>query len=124
MGAWGTAPSDNDSAADWFDRGGTSLGTPRACEPQGGHDSGGFSVTPSEYRGTCHPAGNGAQAAAAAILALLFLDQTPANSPRITGVEVPRVLGRLTPGSPTHWNALLREVAGGKGAIMSLRSAL
>ena len=38
--------------------------------------------------------------ACTALLALFHLDQVPGNVRSVTGAEVPRVLGRLTPGSP------------------------
>lgn len=63
--------------------------------------------------------------AAAGVLALLCLDQVPANAPRITGTEVARVLGRLTPGSPQSWQRLLHQLAGtAPAAVRPLRSAL
>lgn len=62
--------------------------------------------------------------ACAALLALLHLDQVPANPPEVTGADVPRVLGRLTPGSPLGWQRLLAELVGSKPAVRPLRSAL
>lgn len=62
--------------------------------------------------------------AAAAILALLYLDQVPANVAGITGAEVPRVLGRLTPGGPQAWQKLLAACARGGGDVRPLRAAL
>jgi 1,6-anhydro-N-acetylmuramate kinase len=49
-------------------------------------------------------------AASAAVLALLQIDQTPANHPAITGTAVPRALGRLTPGPPQAWLRLARHM--------------
>jgi anhydro-N-acetylmuramic acid kinase len=63
-------------------------------------------------------------AAAAAILALLHVDQVPANRPEITGADTARVLGRLTPGSPQNWQRLLAEMATCRPAARCLRSAL
>ena len=63
-------------------------------------------------------------AAAGALLALLHLDQVPANPPEVTGAEVARVLGRLTPGSPQSWQRLLAELTGCRPAVRPLRSAL
>ncbi len=60
----------------------------------------------------------------AGLLALLHLDQVPANPPEVTGAEVPRVLGRLTPGSPQSWQRLLGDLVGCKPAVRPLRSAL
>jgi 1,6-anhydro-N-acetylmuramate kinase len=62
--------------------------------------------------------------AAAALLGLLHLDQVPANSSAITGARVPRVLGRLTPGSPQNWQRLVRELAAAKPSVIALRSAV
>lgn len=62
--------------------------------------------------------------ASAAILALLNLDQVPANPPSVTGAELCRVLGRLTPGSPQNWQRLIKELAGATPAVRPLRSAL
>ncbi|MGQ9576599.1 MAG: anhydro-N-acetylmuramic acid kinase [Thermoguttaceae bacterium] len=58
------------------------------------------------------------------ILALFYVDQLPASRPEITGAEVSRVLGRLTPGCPQGWQKLLSEMAAGRPAIRPLRSAL
>jgi 1,6-anhydro-N-acetylmuramate kinase len=62
--------------------------------------------------------------AAAALLALLHVDHTPANPMSLTGASSPRVLGRLTPGSPTRWHRLLSEMSAHRPAMMSLRSAV
>ncbi len=63
-------------------------------------------------------------AAAAGVLALLHLDQVPANPPLVTGAELCRVLGRLTPGSPQNWQRLLNELTGTTPSVRPLRSAL
>lgn len=60
----------------------------------------------------------------AAMLALLHLLQAPANSTLITGAPAPRVLGRLTPGSPPNWQRVVKELAANTPATMSLRSAI
>lgn len=65
-----------------------------------------------------------ADAACAALLALLHVDQVPANPPEVTGAEMARVLGRLTPGSPQSWQRLLADLIGCKPAVRPLRSAL
>lgn len=62
--------------------------------------------------------------AAAALLALLHVDHAPANPMSLTGASSPRVLGRLTPGSPTRWHRLLSEMSAHRPAMMSLRSAV
>jgi len=63
-------------------------------------------------------------AACIAMLAQLYLDQVPANATAITKADVPRPLGRLTPGSPQNWQRLLQETAGSSLAVRPLRSAL
>lgn len=60
----------------------------------------------------------------AALLALLHLEQIPANHPAITGTSTPRVLGRLTPGSPQNWRRLVQHLAGSLPQTMSLRAAV
>jgi len=59
-----------------------------------------------------------------AVLALLHLDQIPANPTAITGAGVPRLLGRLTPGSPQSWQQLLRASTGHATKLRPLRSAV
>jgi 1,6-anhydro-N-acetylmuramate kinase len=61
---------------------------------------------------------------AAAVLTLLFIDQTPATYTQLTGTEGPRILGRLTPGAPASANRLFAEMAGHRRATMPLRSAM
>jgi anhydro-N-acetylmuramic acid kinase len=63
-------------------------------------------------------------AAAAAVLALMFLDRVPANPTAVTGAECPRVLGRITPGSPQNWRRLLEQLTGSQPAVRPLRSAI
>ena len=58
------------------------------------------------------------------LLAALQLDQTPGNSTAITGAETPRVLGRITPGSPQHWQQLVTSIAGSPTSVRPLRSAI
>ena len=62
--------------------------------------------------------------ASIAVLAALHLDQTPGNSAAITGAEVPRALGRLTPGSPLQWQQLLGTMAHSRSVVRPLRSAI
>lgn len=62
--------------------------------------------------------------ASVALLALLYLDQVPASRPEVTGAEMCRVLGRLTPGSPQSWQRLAAELGESRPAIRPLRSAL
>jgi hypothetical protein len=63
-------------------------------------------------------------AASAAVLAMLHIDQTPANLPHLTGASAPRVLGRLTPGSAKSWNRLLRDLAFSRPLVTPLRAAV
>ncbi len=62
--------------------------------------------------------------ASIALLALFHLDQVPSNRPELTGTDVPRVLGRLTPGSPQSWQRLLTEMANSRPVVRPLRAAL
>jgi anhydro-N-acetylmuramic acid kinase len=78
-------------------------------------------ITRLEQRGTNTDT---LDAASAAVLAVLHLDQVPANLPAVTGAEVGRVLGQLTPGSPRTWQRLLERLGGRRLAVRPLRSAL
>ena len=60
----------------------------------------------------------------AALLALLHIDQVPATHTLTTGILAPRVLGRLTPGTPSSWQRLVRHLAANVPVRMSLRSAM
>jgi anhydro-N-acetylmuramic acid kinase len=62
--------------------------------------------------------------ACAAILAFFHIDQVPGNLPEVTGAEVARVLGCLTPGSPQSWQRLLSTIHGSRPAVRPLRSAM
>ncbi len=62
--------------------------------------------------------------ACAAILAFFHIDQVPANLPEVTGSEVARVLGCLTPGSPQSWQRLLSTIHGTRPMVRPLRSAI
>ncbi len=64
------------------------------------------------------------QAAWVALLGILFIDQLPASLPWLTGAEMPRILGRVTPGSPVAWRQLLREMADHHPPAMRLREAV
>lgn len=63
-------------------------------------------------------------AATSAVLAMLHLDQTPANLPELTGASAPRILGRLTPGSPGAWRRLLFDLTAVNPATLPLRRAV
>ncbi len=71
-----------------------------------------------------HAISEGLLAAAAASLALLHIDQTPANLPHLSGARAPRVLGRIHCGSPHRWQRLVREWAQQKPAVVTLRAAI
>jgi anhydro-N-acetylmuramic acid kinase len=62
--------------------------------------------------------------AAVAILAMFHLDQVPANPTSVTGSDLCRVLGRLTPGSPQSWQRLLTDLTGTTPMVRPLRAAL
>ena len=62
--------------------------------------------------------------ASVALMALLHLDQVPANHPAVTGAETCRVLGRLTPGSPQSWQRLMEEFTTARPEVRPLRSAI
>ena len=55
---------------------------------------------------------------------MLYLDSIPANATAITGTETPRILGRLTPGSPQNWQRLLQLYTGSVPVVRPLRSAV
>lgn len=66
----------------------------------------------------------GSDAAAFALLGLFYLDQTPGNSTAITKTDIPRVLGRLTPGSPQAWQKLIQQLTGASATVRPLRAAV
>lgn len=70
------------------------------------------------------PANDALDAAAAAVMALLHIDQAPGSLPSLTGVAVPRLLGRLTPGAPANWHRVLAEMADHRPEVMALRNAV
>lgn len=63
-------------------------------------------------------------AVCSALLALMHVAGMPGNHSTITGTTVPRVLGRLTPGTPQAWHRLVRVVAEGRTHARSLRAAV
>jgi anhydro-N-acetylmuramic acid kinase len=67
--------------------------------------------------------GQGLDPACIALLALLHLDQVPANLPAVTGTRIPRVLGRLTPGSPQNWQRLVGDLTSSTPGLQSLKRA-
>jgi anhydro-N-acetylmuramic acid kinase len=62
--------------------------------------------------------------ACVALLAMLHLDGVAANPTAITGASTPRILGRLTPGSPQNWQLLLQACGAVAAAVRPLRSAV
>ncbi len=61
-------------------------------------------------------------AASIASLAMMNLWQIPLAPSR--GGEVPRVLGRITPGSPSNWQRVLREMDSNAPWLLPLREAI
>lgn len=60
----------------------------------------------------------------AAICGLMHIDQMPVTIPWISGSELPRVLGRLTPGSPAHWRRVIMDMGDCRPPVMKLREAV
>jgi anhydro-N-acetylmuramic acid kinase len=58
------------------------------------------------------------------ILALLYMDQIPASHTAISKTQTPRLLGRLTPGSPQNWQKLLETCAANSPQIRPLRNVM
>ncbi len=69
------------------------------------------------------PNGEALAPASVALLALFHLDEVPANPSAVTGTELPRVLGRLTPGSPQNWSRLIAGLSDGHRPASTLRAA-
>jgi 1,6-anhydro-N-acetylmuramate kinase len=67
---------------------------------------------------------HGFDAAPAGVLALLYIDQTPGSQTAISKTATPRLLGRLTPGSPQSWKRLLDACTAAGQSIRPLRSAM
>lgn len=64
------------------------------------------------------------RASTAAICGLMHVDQMPITIPWISGSEMPRVLGRLTPGSPAHWRRVIMDMGDCRPPVMKLREAV
>ncbi len=73
--------------------------------------------------GQPEPGGEALGAGCIALLALLHIDQVPGNHSAVTGTELPRVLGRLTPGPPQSWQRLLSELKAKTPPARRLRAA-
>ncbi|HMO92572.1 MAG TPA: anhydro-N-acetylmuramic acid kinase, partial [Pirellulaceae bacterium] len=46
-----------------------------------------------------------------AIMSVMCMDQIPSSIPALTGIEIPRPLGRITPGTPTNWRQVVISMA-------------
>lgn len=66
----------------------------------------------------------GMGALVAATHGFLHVDQVPANLPWISGTEVPRILGTLTPGAAGRYRSLLIEMSDYRPPVMTLRDAV
>lgn len=64
------------------------------------------------------------EAVVAATHGFLHMDQMPCNLPWITGTDIPRILGRLTPGTPSRYRNLLVEMSDYRPPVMKLREAV
>ena len=60
----------------------------------------------------------------AGIHGFLHIDQVPSNLPWISGTDVPRILGALTPGSACRYRHLLIEMSDYRPPAMTLREAV
>lgn len=67
---------------------------------------------------------NGMGALVAATHGFLHVDQVPANLPWISGTDVPRILGTLTPGAAGRYRSLLIEMSDYRPPVMTLRDAI
>ena len=63
-------------------------------------------------------------AATTAFLGLACVDQLPVNVPWVTGAGSQKILGRLSPGTPSNWRRLLCEMADFQPPAMRLRDAV
>ena len=68
--------------------------------------------------------GNNVRGLVAALLGILHVDQMQANIPIITGADQQRILGKLTPGSPSNWRQLVRDMSDFRPPAMKLRDAI
>lgn len=68
--------------------------------------------------------GANARGLIAALLGVLHVDQMQANIPAITGANQQRILGRLTPGCPSNWRQLVRDMSDYRPPAMKLRDAV
>ena len=68
--------------------------------------------------------GQNVRGTVAALLGILHVDQMQANIPMITGAGQQRVLGKLTPGSPSNWRQLVRDMSDFRPPAMKLKDAI
>ncbi len=68
--------------------------------------------------------GHNVRGLVAALLGILHVDQMQANVPWITGADQQRILGKLTPGSPSNWRQLVRDMSDFRPPAMKLRDAI
>ena len=61
---------------------------------------------------------------AAALLAAMFVDQMPGNVPELTNASGLRLLGRISPGSPTAWRNVLINMNDSESPTMRLKDAV
>lgn len=59
-----------------------------------------------------------------AVIAAFFVDQVPSSLPWLTGCDLPRILGRISPGRPSNWRRLIEQMADNRPAAMKLREAV
>ncbi len=64
------------------------------------------------------------RATIAGLLGILHIDQMQGNLPWLTGATDQRVLGRLTPGTPSNWRQLVREMSDFSPPAMKLKDAI
>lgn len=60
----------------------------------------------------------------AGLLGILHIDQMQGNLPWLTGATAQRVLGRVTPGTPSNWRQLIREMSDFSPPAMKLKDAI
>jgi 1,6-anhydro-N-acetylmuramate kinase len=67
---------------------------------------------------------NSINATITGLLGILHIDQMQGNLPWLTGASDQRVLGRLTPGTPSNWRQLVREMSDFCPPAMKLNDAI
>ena len=67
---------------------------------------------------------NSIEGAITGLLGILHIDQMQANLPWLTGATDQRVLGQLTPGTPSNWRQLVREMSDFSPPAMKLKDAI